>query len=339
MLLYYVGTVIDLSDKLFKGQANFWTLAQYMWYSTPQFVYYVIPIATLVGVLGTIGGLTRSSELTVMRACGVSLYRVALPLVVVALVSSGVLFLLEEHLLAEANKKAEELSDTIHDRPHHTVNVANRNWLVGRNDRIYYYVGFDPHRAEIHQLNVFATATHPYRLTRQTYANVARCPDACPDGRWLADAGWDQQFVKADRIVRTAFRNQTVPLNPLKDFTLAQVDASMMTYKELGDYIDRSRASGFSVSEQQVNLQSKISFPAVTLVMTALAVPFAVTTGRRGALYGIGLAIVLSVAYWLLMAFFLAAGKAGLLPAPLAAWATNILFLAAAGYLVLTVRT
>ena len=66
---------------------------------------------------------------------------------------------------------------------------------------------------------------------------------------------------------------------------------------------------------------------------------FAVTTGRRGALYGVGLAIVLSVAYWLLMAFFLAAGKAGLMPAPLAAWATNIIFMAAAGYLVLTVRT
>jgi LPS export ABC transporter permease LptG/LPS export ABC transporter permease LptF len=340
LLLYYIGTVVDLSDKLFKGQATIWTLAQYMWFSTPQFVYQVIPIVTLVAVLGTIGGMTRSSELTVMRACGVSLYRAALPLIVVGLVSGGMLFLLEEHLLADANKKADELNDTIHDRPHHTVSATNQQWLVGRNGRIYYYNGFDTTRAEVHELSVFQTATHPYRLTRQTYTTIARCLDGeCKDGHWQAAAGWDQEFVKADHIIRTPFTNKAVLLNPLKDFTLAQVDPSMMTFDELRDYIRRSRASGFAVTEQQVNLQNKLSFPIATLVMTALAVPFAVTTGRRGALYGIGLAIVLSVAYWLLMAFFLAAGKAGLLPAPLAAWATNVLFGAAAGYLVLTVRT
>jgi LPS export ABC transporter permease LptG len=332
--------VFDLSVSFFNAHATGWTLAQYLWYSTPQFVYYVIPIATLVAVLGTIGGLTRSSELTVMRACGVSLYRVAAPLVVLAVVSGGLLFLLEERVLAEANRKAEELGDTIHNRPHHTVNIANRNWLVGRNDRIYYYAGFDPQRAEIHSLSVFETASRPYRLTRQTYASVARCADrVCSDGQWLADSGWDQQFVKANQIVRTPFTNRRLALNPVTYFTLAQVDANMMTFTELRDYIRRSRASGFSIAEEEVNLQGKIAFPAVTLVMTALAIPFAVTTGRRGALYGIGLAIALSVAYWLLMAFFLAAGKAGLLPAPLAAWATNILFMAVAVYLVLTVRT
>ncbi len=93
------------------------------------------------------------------------------------------------------------------------------------------------------------------------------------------------------------------------------------------------------MSEEKVNLQNKLAFPLVTLVMTALAIPFAVTTGRRGALYGIGLAIILSVGYWLATTLFLAAGRAGMLPPALAAWATNILFLAVAGYLVLTVRT
>lgn len=340
MSLYYIGTVVDLSEKLFKGQANTWLLAQYLAYSTPRFVYYVVPIATLIAVLGTIGGLTRSSELTVMRACGVSLYRAAAPLFLLAIVSSGVLFYLEERVLAESNKRADELEDTIHDRPHHTVNIANRSWLVGRQDRIYYYDRFDPQRAELHNLSVFQPATQPYRLIQQVHAARATCPDrVCQDGQWQAVNGWDQRFGRARRPVRTNFATRAIPLNAVKDFTLAQVDASMMTFNELRDYIRRSRASGFSIIEEEVNLQGKIAFPAVAFVMTALAIPFAVTTGRRGALYGVGLAIVLSVGYWLLTAFFLAAGKAGLLPAPLAAWAPNILFLAAAGYMTLTVRT
>ena len=47
-----IGTILDLSEKLFKGQASGWLLAQYLWYSTPRFVYYVLPMATLVAGLG-----------------------------------------------------------------------------------------------------------------------------------------------------------------------------------------------------------------------------------------------------------------------------------------------
>ena len=96
LALAYIGAFLDLSQKLFKGQANGWMFLSYLWYSTPKFIGFAIPSATLVAVLGTIGGLTRTGELTVMRACGISLYRTALPLLVIAIVWSGVLFMLDE---------------------------------------------------------------------------------------------------------------------------------------------------------------------------------------------------------------------------------------------------
>jgi lipopolysaccharide export system permease protein len=108
---------------------------------------------------------------------------------------------------------------------------------------------------------------------------------------------------------------------------------------ELWDYIQRMNSSGVNLAEQRVNLHRKLAFPLVTLVMTLLAVPFGVTTGKKGAMYGIGLAIVLAFSYFFLTAFFLAVGTTAVLPAPLAAWAPNVLFLAGALYLMLTVRT
>jgi hypothetical protein len=51
--IFYIGSFIDWSDNLFKGQATTSQLAQYMWYSTPQFVYYVLPLSALVGTLVT----------------------------------------------------------------------------------------------------------------------------------------------------------------------------------------------------------------------------------------------------------------------------------------------
>ncbi len=166
LVLLYIGTIVDTSEKLFKGQATGWMLAEYLWYSTPQFICYIVPMATLVAVLGTVGALTRSNELIVMRACGVSLYRAALPIAVLALMWSGLLFGLQERVLASANQKASELGDTIHDRPHHTVSIENRQWLVGANGEIYHYTLFDARHAQLDDLSVFETADRPYRLAR-----------------------------------------------------------------------------------------------------------------------------------------------------------------------------
>ena len=60
--------------------------------------------------------------------------------------------------------------------------------------------------------------------------------------------------------------------------------------------------------EHEVGLHRKIAFPFVTLVMTLIAVPFAVTTGRRGAMYGIGVGIVLALVYWTMISIFAAFG-------------------------------
>ncbi len=334
--LYYIGTVIDLSEKVLKGQATMGMVAQYLWYSTPQFVIFVVPTATLVAVLATIGGLTRSSELTVMRACGVSLYRAAIPLLALALLWSGVLFLVQERVLPDAKRKADTLNDLIRGRAPHTVDVDNRHWYAASNGRMYYYLAYEPRRATFYDVSVFETATSPYRLASHTFATRA----AFRRGQtWQADKGWVQRFRKTPSGSHEAFTARAITLGEPGDFSAAQVETEMMTFGQLRDYISRLSGTGLSLSEQRVGLQKKIALPLVTLVMTLLGVPFGVTTGRRGALYGIGLALVLAVGYWLLLTVFVAMGAAAVLPAALAAWAANILFLAGAAYLILTVRT
>jgi lipopolysaccharide export LptBFGC system permease protein LptF len=98
-------------------------------------------------------------------------------------------------------------------------------------------------------------------------------------------------------------------------------------------------ASGLNVVDLAVELHRKLAFPFVTLVMTLLAVPFGVSTGRRGALYAIGLGIVLAISYWIVMSLFVALGKSGLLPPLLAAWTPNVIVLGCAVYVFLTVKT
>ena len=87
--VFYISTFIDLADKLFRGKATTSMLLQFFYYQTPQFLYYIIPIAVLVSTLVTIGVMTKTSELVVMKACGMSLYRAAAPLVMCAVVASA----------------------------------------------------------------------------------------------------------------------------------------------------------------------------------------------------------------------------------------------------------
>ena len=112
-----------------------------------------------------------------------------------------------------------------------------------------------------------------------------------------------------------------------------------MTYAQLQRYIADLSTSGVNMVPQTVALYRKVSFPFVALIMTLIAVPFAVTTGKRGALYGIAVGIVLAVVYWVTSSAFSAVGTAGMMPAMLAAWAPNLIFGAGAAYLLLTVRT
>ena len=77
----------------------------------------------------------------------------------------------------------------------------------------------------------------------------------------------------------------------------------------------------------------------MTGVQTCALPIFAVTTGRRGAMYGIGVGIVLALVYWTMLSVFAAFGQGGLINPVLAAWAPNLIFGAAAMYLLLTVRT
>ncbi|MGH9314936.1 MAG: LptF/LptG family permease, partial [Vicinamibacterales bacterium] len=336
--LFYIATFVDLSDKLFKGQATPAMLLEYFWFASPQFIYFVIPLSVLVASLVVVGILARTSELTVMKACGISLYRAAAPLLVVALLASAALFLLEENLLARANRRAEALNDEIRGRTPRTFNLPNRRWLAGREGALYHYAFFDAERDELSQLSVYEFDREAWRLARHAFASRANHRPA--QGRWVARDGWVASFRSVGAPPAwERFDERALVMEPPEYFETERPDERFMTASELRAFVAELRASGLNAVPMAVALERKIAFPFVTVVMTLIAIPFAAATGRGGAVYGIGLGIVLALTYWMLMSAFGAVGSAGLLPPLLAAWGANLLFGAGAAYLLLTVRT
>jgi LPS export ABC transporter permease LptG/LPS export ABC transporter permease LptF len=333
--LFYISTFIDRSDKMFKGQATMGTIGQLLVLLTPQFIYYVIPIATLLSVLVTFGVLARSSELTVMKACGVSLYRTALSVVILSLGFSAMLFALEQRVMASANRQAEILDAKIRGRQPRTESMLLRRWTLGSNNVIYHYDLFDPQRNEMFGLTMFQLLPVSWTLGSETHVQHA----VYREGTWQAEHGWVQDFTKTPSTWRPIDKAPLAGVEPPKFFASEEPDADFMTVTELQRYINHLSLSGFNTVPLMVELQRKLAFPLVTLVMTLLAVPFGVGLGRHGALYGIGLGIVIALSYWILISAFVAIGRAGLLPPLLAGWAPNILVIGCAAYLFLRART
>ncbi|HEY8535135.1 MAG TPA: LptF/LptG family permease, partial [Vicinamibacterales bacterium] len=152
--------------------------------------------------------------------------------------------------------------------------------------------------------------------------------------------GWVREFARGtDPTAYVTFPSRDLRLEPPDYFATETEEPDRMTFAQLRRYIEDLAASGVNVTPQLVALHRKVSFPFVTLIMTLIAVPFAVTTGKRGALYGISVGIVLAVVYWITINAFGAVGAAGMMPAALAAWAPNLIFGAGAAYLLLTART
>jgi len=307
-------------------------------------------MGVLVATLVTVGVMTKNSELLVMRACGISLYRTTAPLILFGVAASGVLFLVQERVLAYANREADRLERIIRHWPPAT-SALSRRWVVATNGDVYHYDVFDPQADRFSSLLIYKVSPQPWRLravTRVSDATVVRTSSSRERSAvaWTGRQGWTRELSapsdpKSGRsaITYSAFAERPLELEPPDYFKDTEPVADLMTYGQLRDYIVRLRASGANVIPQMVALQRKLAFPVVTVIMTLLAVPFAVTTGRRGAMYGIGIGIVLAISYWFLFSVSAALGSGGVLVPTLAAWAPNLLFGAAAVYMLLTVRT
>jgi LPS export ABC transporter permease LptG/LPS export ABC transporter permease LptF len=334
--VFYLSAFIELSEKVFRGTGTWSMLGTFMIFTTPQYLYYIVPLSVLLASLVTIAIFTKNSELIVMKACGISLYRIALPMVAGALAAGAFLFALEQTVLGPANRRAQTIRHVLSGGSPEAIDVLNRRWVVGRDGAIYHYAQFDPRAHRFTGLWVYEFDRGMRRITQRTFARDAQYTGAA----WDIEGGWTRTFDETGEPASfTEFADMQRAFESPELFSTEPPDPEFMSFTQLRAYTEQLAASGFDVVRQRVALYRKLSFPFVTIVMTLIAVPFAVTIGRSGAMAGIGVGIGIALAYWTTILFFAAIGSGGLLTPMLAAWAPNLLFGAGAAYLLLTVRT
>ncbi len=187
VLLMIVFTFFDLVGDIIRNHVSLVTVGAYLVNLTPSMLYQIAPLAVLIAALVVFGVLNRNSEIVAMKATGISLYRLVIPIVSIALILAICLFLFDQYYLPQANRKQEALRNVIKGRPPQTYLHPEQKWIFGQPKpgepaRIFYYQFFDPGRMEFANLSVFEFNPSSFALTRRIFAGRAVWDGNCKHG-------------------------------------------------------------------------------------------------------------------------------------------------------------
>jgi LPS export ABC transporter permease LptF/LPS export ABC transporter permease LptG len=346
--IYFLAEFLDLFDDIQQNRVKGVVVFHYYAFHAPFILNLTAPVAVLVAVLITYGVLSRRNEITAMKAGGLSLYRVSFPTIAMGMVFSLGLFSMGEFLLPHTNKIAARDFNVIKGRPPQSSGFLQRRWILGSDGRFYnyeYMVEGTPAEEQsvsatpgpgvsLFGLSVYDVSAKTWEMKERIFVSRA----AWNNGVYDLDRGWQRTFAGASAF--EPFENaRRRDFEPPSYFKKEDRDSDTLRFDELRQHIASLETLGLDVVKLKVQLNRKVAFPLVALVMTLIGVPFAFVVARRGALYGIALSIVLAIVYWACLQIFEALGNNALLPPILAAWAPNLLFGAAGLYLMLTLET
>lgn len=337
--LLLLALMVDFFGKIryfMSNHAPIRLVAAHFFYMIPMIVAQTIPAAVLLATLMTFGTMSRHSEITAIKAGGVSLYRLARPVILLAVVIGVAAFFISEWIMPYTNMRAETIRLVEVPKKHNMPAFKqDQIWYRGK-DGVYNFKFFEPRTNTLRGISIYYLTTD-FRLTRRIDAEKAEWKD----GAWvftkLLITRFDQGgFPSLEWVPK---RVVSIPEKP-EDFKIVQKDTEQMGFFDLRDYVRKLRSEGYDATRYVVDMHGKVAFSLITVILVFIGISFSLREERGGGVSrSIGTAIVIGFSYWLVHAFSLSLGRAGTLPPLLAAWMANILFLAAAAFMYSRIRT
>jgi len=325
VFLFEAFTFFELLDDIARHRIAFLVVVDYFWFLTPYLLYQLAPLAALVAILVTLGVMSKNNEIVACKASGLSLYRLAVPLLFAGLALAGSMIVLDDTFLPYANQRQDALRNQIKGKPPQTYRQPER-WIFGENSKIYNYDLFDPTQNLFGGLTVLEIDPVTFEMRRRLFATRARWSES--QKLWLLESGWVREFSDGTIVRYERFNVKDLPelTEPPSYFNREVLPAIQMSWPQLRRYIDGLHRAGFDVSALTVQWHRKLAFPLIAPISMLLAFPFAFLVGTRGAVGGVAVGIAIGIVYWLGAELLAAMGGVGQLPPLLAGWSPDIIF-------------
>jgi LPS export ABC transporter permease LptF/LPS export ABC transporter permease LptG len=334
--LYVLIDYLEISDDIARHRPPTSLILRYVQASLSPIILTIVPFAFLVAALVTIAGLVRSAETTALLAHGISLYRAMAPILVLAVIAGGLLFVFAERIVPTAASEADRLRFLLKGQTPPVSNVGGA-WFRGESGRFYAADAYDPASRIAAGVSVLQIDPSTWRLVSRHDAARARL---APGKGLFAEDGWIRTFTQGNALaIRRDGPFFIDAPEAAAGFASGQADPRQMTYRELARFIEVRRRAGAGTALLATGLHQKTAVAASALLLTLVGLPFAFAYGKRGAVAGVGVALFLGLTYLFLSALLVSFGEQGALPPLIAAWGPNVFFGLGAAWGLLGVRT
>lgn len=303
-------------DNAMENHAGFLSLVQFLANQIPFVLGKFIPLALLLATMLALGGMAQHNEIVAFQAGGVSLVRLARPLVGAGLVLALLTFFINNNLVPITSLKADQINN-VKIRGDEETNLYNLKslWYAGANT-IYYFENLDPVKQTIEKALLYRFA-EDRRLSQRF--DIEKLVYNAENKKWIGGKVRVMDFRFLDGFTDVVkFRNEEnleiIIAETFQDFMVPRKEPDRMSLKELKSYIGKAKNAGLSHMEYTVEIFNRMLYPFSCPLMILLAIPFSMSSRRHGgAARGVAISLMLGFSFWVTLSLSLALGQGRLL--------------------------
>lgn len=323
LLVFIVVDNVENLDKFIDSGVPMQRVLYYYLLYVPYILYLVLPVATLLATLFTIGGMTMNNELTAMHSAGVPFLKPLYLLIVASTLGAVGAFFIGETWLPQSNRiRMEIYRYEVKRIPRETrTNMGRLYFQYGEGKQIY-LDRYNPLSREAFGVELVETGNGSLMRRVEVEKLVWR------DGLWWLQGGFEKRFQPDGGVLFTRPQEKTLMLPGLRPDQLERVQTAPeeLNYRELKEFIQRLKITGSPVQKWEVDRLFKLSLPAAAIIIVLFGAPIAAIRRRGGTALGFGLALFICFIYYGLIQVGKTLGYSGALPPLISAWAGNMLF-------------
>jgi lipopolysaccharide export system permease protein len=334
--LFLLGDFFDRVDNFLSRGTPITSLFLYYIYKIPFILFYMAPQSVLLATVLAISSLSKTNEIIAMKACGISITRITLPIIGASLVVA---------LLVIAN--SEFISPTTSQRMNHIYYVevrkgtnlknieTNNVWHKSKTGAIWNVGNYDPDLLTLESISIFLTTNNHQGIEQRIDAKKA----VWVNQQWEFMDGTIRTFG-LDGLDKTDFFEKKIFVFPEipSDFITIKRRPEEMSLRYMYAEILEHQSKGKDVTEKWLDLNYRLSYPFIGVVLALIGIPLSLRSSRQGGLlFSVAINLGIGVAFSFFYAMCVSMGRGGTFDPVFATWGPIVLFTAIGFYLLLTI--
>jgi lipopolysaccharide export system permease protein len=340
--IFLIVDFFERVDEFVRRDIPYLDLTLYFICKVPSVVFYMAPQAVLIATVITLASLARDNEIVAMKACGIGVVGITLPIIGASFVVALLVQVNNEYIAPLAAKKANYIFEVkVQNNPilktGDLVIDINRSevWTVTKDGAIWNIGQFDPDGGRMDNVSIF------FRLNDNSIHKRIDAKEVIWDGKqWEFFDGFIRTFISGGLDTTIYFKKETFPVKEtLSDFIInnKEIRSEELSLRELQKQIQELTAEGKDTMRSRVEFHQKISYPFISIVLALLAIPLSLRSSRHGGvLFCVGVNLAVGFVFSFFYAMGVSLGFGGFFSPLFAAWGPFLFFSSLGFYLIFT---